>query len=80
MSGSKVDLGNMVNQGFNVLVGWLNKTIGSGNSPLNDPSLQGGHVKVGNVGGLFGINLNWMTIAAIGAGLIGVVILVKKVK
>jgi len=78
MATTKIDLGAMVNQGANTLFGWLNKSIGSGGSPLVQPNSN--QVKVGNVGGIFGINLNWTTIAIIGAGLVGVVILVKKVK
>jgi len=78
MAGTKVDLGAIANQGINTLFGWLNKTIGSGGSPLVKP--EGSGVKVGNVGGIFGINLSVTTIALIAAGLVGVVILVKKIK
>ena len=76
---TKIDLGAVINQGIQTGFAWLNKTIGSGASPLANPSYGGSNVKVGNVGGLFGINLSWGTIAIIGVGLIGVVFLVKKV-
>jgi len=79
MAGTKVDLGAVANQGINTAFAWLNKLIGSGGSPLNKTVPATG-VKVGNVGGIFGINLNWTTIALIGVGLIGVVFLVKKLK
>jgi hypothetical protein len=80
MAGTKVDLGAVANQGINTAFNWLNKLIGSGGSPLNKTVPSAGQVKVGNVGGIFGINLNWTTIALIGVGLIGVVFLVKKLK
>jgi hypothetical protein len=79
MAGTKVDLGAVANQGINTAFAWLNKLIGSGGSPINNTPAAG-QVKVGNVGGLFGINLNWTTIALIGVGLVGVVFLVKKIK
>lgn len=76
---AKIDVGNMVNQGVNTLFNWLNKTIGGGNSPLNNQNEQSS-VKIGNVGGLLGINLNWGTLALIGAGIVGVVLIAKKLK
>jgi len=77
---TKIDIGAMINQGFNTGLAYLNKLIGSGGSPLNKPVATTGQVKIGNVGGIFGINLNWTTLALIGAGLIGVVFLFKKIK
>jgi len=77
---TKIDIGAMINQGVNTGLAYLNKLIGSGGSPLNKPVTTSGQVKIGNVGGIFGINLNWTTLALIGAGLIGVVFLFKKIK
>jgi len=79
MATTKIDLGAVANQGINTAFAWLNKLIGSGGNPVNTTPAAG-QVKVGNVGGVFGINLSWGTIAIIAAGLVGVVFLVKKVK
>jgi hypothetical protein len=79
MAKIKIDLNKMISDAWNVGVKYANKLIGSGGSPLGKPGV-GSEIKIGNVGGIFGINLNWSTIALIGAGLIGVAILVKKVK
>lgn len=76
---AKIDLGNIVNNSVNTLFSYLNKRIGGGGNPLNDQNSQSS-LKVGNVGGIFGINLNWGTIAILGAGIVGVVLLVKKVR
>jgi len=76
---TKIDLGAVANQGINTAFAWLNKLIGGGGSPINTAPAAG-QVKVGNVGGIFGINLSWSTIAIIAAGLVGVVFLVKKMK
>ena len=76
---AKIDIGGIINQYATVGVNWLNKLIGSGGSPLNKPA-PGSQVSVGNVGGIFGINLNWTTIALIGVGILGVVLIVKKIK
>lgn len=75
---TKIDIGAIINQGIQTGFAWLNKTIGVGASPLNQTTTAG-QVKVGNVGGLLGINLSWGAIAIIGVGLIGVVFLIKKV-
>jgi hypothetical protein len=77
---TKVDLGAMINNGFNTGLSILSKLVGSGGSPLNNPVTTSGQVKVGNVGGIFGINLNITTIALIAAGILGVVLIVKKLK
>lgn len=75
----KVDLNKMISDAWNLGLSLAHKAIGSGGSPLGKPGV-GSQVKVGNVGGVFGINLNWTTIALIGVGLVGVVFLVKKIK
>ena len=76
---TKIDLGAVANNAINTLFGYLNKRIGGGNSPLNNQNDQSA-VKIGNVGGIFGINLNWTTLALIGAGIFGIFFIVKKVK
>lgn len=76
---AKMDWNKVIDQGINTAFAYLNKTLGVGASPLNTPTASPSQVKVGNVGGIFGINLSWGTIAVIGVGLIGVVFLVKKV-
>jgi hypothetical protein len=78
MAGTKIDIGKMVTDLFNTGVNYLNNRIGSGASPLNQTTP--GQVKVGNVGGIFGINLNTTTLLLIGGGLVAVVLLVKKFK
>ena len=77
MATTKIDLGAMVNNAANTFFSYLNKRIGGGGNPLNDQNTQSS-LKVGNVGGIFGINLNWGTIAVIGVGIVGIVLLVKK--
>ena len=79
MATTKIDLGSMINQGVNTLFSYLNKRIGGAANPLYDQNTQSS-VKIGNVGGLFGINLNWGTLALIGAGIVGAVLIVKKIK
>jgi hypothetical protein len=74
---AKIDLGTMINNLFNVGTNYLNKLVGSGGSPLN--TKVPGELKVGNVGGIFGINLNIKTVAFIGLGIIGMVLIVPKV-
>ena len=74
---AKIDLGAIVNQFATVGANALNRLIGSGGSPLNNNDSK---VQVGNVGGIFGINLNWSTIAIIGVGIVSLVLVVKKVK
>jgi hypothetical protein len=76
MASTKIDLGAVANKGIDVLFGWLNKTIGAGNSPL--VKQESGNVKVGNVGGIFGINLNITTIILLAAGVVGLVLIIKK--
>lgn len=78
MAGTKVDIGKMITDLFNTGVNYLNNRIGSGASPLNQTTP--GQVKVGNVGGIFGINLNTTTLVLIGAGLIGIFFIAKKIK
>jgi len=75
---SKIDVGGMVNQGVNTLFAWLNKTIGAGGSPLKDTKESG--AKLGDVGGILGINIKWSTVAIVGAFAVFLVILAKKVK
>lgn len=79
MATTKIDLGNIINQGVNTIFAFLNKRIGGAANPLYDQNTTSS-VKIGNVGGLFGINLNWGTLALIGAGIVGAVLIVKKIK
>ena len=77
---TKIDLGKMVTDLFNTGLNYLNNRIGSGNSPLTKPIAgSGDQVKVGNVGGLFGINLNITTLLLIGVGIFVVIFVAKKI-
>lgn len=76
---TKIDLGSVVNQAINTVFSYLNSRIGGKANPLNSQNTDSS-LKIGNVGGIFGINLNWMTLGIIGAGIVGVVLLVKKVR
>lgn len=77
---AKIDLGKMINDAWQLGTFYANKMIGSAGSPLNKPVATAGQLKVGNVGGIFGINLNVTTLALIGVGIIGVIFVAKKLK
>jgi hypothetical protein len=79
MATTKIDLGAVVNQAINTAFSYLNSRIGGKANPLNSQGTDSS-LKIGNVGGIFGININWMTLGIIGAGIVGVVLLVKKVR
>lgn len=76
---TKIDLGGMINQGVNTFFSYLNSRIGGNANPLQNPNTTPS-VKIGNVGGIFGINLNWGTLALIGGGIVATVLIVKKVR
>ena len=77
---AKIDVGGIINQFATVGANALNKLIGSGGNPLNTYERNSSQIKVGNVGGIFGINLNLTTILLIVAGVVGFVLVIKKVK
>lgn len=79
MAATKIDLGAMINQGVNTLFSYLNNRIGGGANPLRDQNTESS-LKIGNVGGIFGINLNWGTLALIGGGIVATVLIVKSIK
>ena len=76
---TKIDLGAIINQGINTAFSYLNKRIGGNANPLNNQNTESS-LKVGNVGGIFGINLNWGTIAIIGGGIVAIVLVARKFK
>lgn len=74
---TKIDLGKVANDLLQVGTNYLNKLVGSGGSPLNQP-VTTNQVKVGNVGGIFGINLNITTLLLIAVGIVAVIFIGRK--